>query len=117
MMGSERFYREEGPVHKVTIKPLWIDQFEVTRKRFAEFIAQTGYVTQAEQTPDPALHQTLMKDALVPAATVFTVSIRDGGVGRWSFVPDASWKTPLGVGSTIEDALDLPVTHVSYADA
>ena len=38
----------EGPVHEVNLTRFKIDTFAVTNERFAEFIAQTGYVTAAQ---------------------------------------------------------------------
>src|SRR3546814_13161107 len=55
-MGSEEFYREEGPVRQVTVRPFLISSTEVTNADFAAFVAATGYVTTAERGPDPAEH-------------------------------------------------------------
>src|SRR3546814_17113139 len=53
-MGSEEFYREEGPVRQVTVRPFLISSTEVTTADFAAFVAATGYVTTAARGPDPA---------------------------------------------------------------
>src|SRR5262249_30507351 len=39
----------EGPVHKVEVKPFWIDVYEVTTGSFAKFVDATGYKTDAER--------------------------------------------------------------------
>src|ERR1017187_7243210 len=41
-MGSEDFYREERPVHEVTVDGFWIDCYEVTNNQFARFADETG---------------------------------------------------------------------------
>jgi formylglycine-generating enzyme required for sulfatase activity len=53
-MGSNDHYREEAPVHTVTVGGFWIDQAPVTNRRFAQFVDEAGYVTVAERPLDPA---------------------------------------------------------------
>jgi formylglycine-generating enzyme required for sulfatase activity len=42
-MGADRAYPEEAPVHKVTIGGFRIDEYAVTNRDFAVFVAATGY--------------------------------------------------------------------------
>ena len=51
-MGSDSHYREESPVHQVTVDGFWIEVHQVTNAQFAEFISDTGYVTVAERPLD-----------------------------------------------------------------
>ena len=53
-MGSDRHYPEEMPVHEVTVDGFWIDQYTVTNRDFAGFVAATGYRTVAERPLNPA---------------------------------------------------------------
>src|SRR3954451_3262186 len=46
-MGSNDFYPEEHPVHRVAVDGFWIDRSPVTTVDFAEFVGETGYVTVA----------------------------------------------------------------------
>ncbi len=46
-MGSEDFYPEESPIHRVTVDGFWMDQRQVTNVLFARFIKETRYVTVA----------------------------------------------------------------------
>ena len=39
----------EGPVREVVLDPFYISKFPVTNEQFAEFIARTGYVTEAQR--------------------------------------------------------------------
>ncbi len=54
LMGSEDFYPEERPVHEVAVDGCFIDRHPVTNAQFRRFVKATGYVTVAEQAPDPA---------------------------------------------------------------
>ncbi|RPH56778.1 MAG: hypothetical protein EHM89_14925, partial [Acidobacteria bacterium] len=37
-MGSDRYYPEEAPVHRVTVDGFWIDPTPVTNRQFREFV-------------------------------------------------------------------------------
>ncbi len=52
-MGSDRHYREEGPVHQVTVDGFWIEAQQVSNAQFEAFVDATGYVTVAERPLDP----------------------------------------------------------------
>ena len=54
LMGSEEFYPEERPVRRVECEGFWIDEHPVTVAEFARFVKATGYVTNAERTPEAA---------------------------------------------------------------
>src|ERR1700748_2671885 len=70
-MGSTSFYPEEAPVHTTTVAAFAVERHPVTNAQFAEFVADTGYVTVAEQSPDPALYPGAEPTDLVPGALVF----------------------------------------------
>ena len=44
-MGSEDFYPEERPVHRVAVDGFWMDEHPVTEAEFRRFVQATGYVT------------------------------------------------------------------------
>jgi sulfatase modifying factor 1 len=120
-MGSTQFYPEEAPVHTATVGAIAVERHPVTNAQFAEFIADTGYVTVAEQAPDPALYPGAAPQDLVPGALVFRptrgpVDLRDWRQW-WHWVPGADWRHPFGPDSTVEDRLDHPVVQVAYPDA
>ena len=52
-MGSDDFYPEERPVHRVRVDGFWIDEHPVTNAEFRRFVKATGHVTAAEHTPKP----------------------------------------------------------------
>jgi sulfatase modifying factor 1 len=120
-MGSTQFYPEEAPVHTATVGPYAVERHPVTNAQFAEFVADTGYVTVAEQPPDPALYPGAAPQDLVPGALVFRptngpVDLRDWRQW-WQWTPGASWRHPFGPESGIEHLADHPVVQVAYADA
>ncbi len=120
-MGSTQFYPEEAPVHTVTVGAFAMERHPVTNAQFAEFVAATGYVTVAEQSPDPAQYPGASPQDLVPGALVFRptggpVDLRDWRQW-WEWVPGADWRHPFGPDSGIEERLDHPVVQVAYPDA
>ena len=95
----------------------------MTNAQFAEFVADTGYVTVAERPLDPALYPGAPQDDLVPGALVFRptpgpVDLRDWRQW-WDWAPGACWRHPFGPGSPSidRDRPDHPVVQVAYADA
>ncbi|CAN5256615.1 formylglycine-generating enzyme family protein [soil metagenome] len=120
-MGSHDFYPEEAPVHTATVAPFAIERLPVTNAQFADFVADTGYVTVAERPLDPALYPGVALADLAPGALVFRptpgpVDLRDWRQW-WTWVPGANWRRPFGSGSTIQDRLGHPVVQVAFPDA
>jgi formylglycine-generating enzyme required for sulfatase activity len=121
LMGSDKFYPEEKPIHEVTVDGFYIDQYEVTSDAYLKFVEATGYITVAERPlnagdypgADPAL---LVPGALVFQKTNTAVSLSDYH-NWWAWIPGACWKYPFGPGSTIEGIENHPVVHVAYEDA
>ena len=68
-MGSTSFYPDEAPVHTATVRAFAVERHPVTNAQFAEFVADTGYVTVAERPLDPALYPGVAPADLVPGAT------------------------------------------------
>ena len=118
-MGSLGFYPEEGPVHQATVEGLWVDRVPVSNADFAAFVADTGYVTTAEQPLDPEVFPGL--DDYVAGSMVFRptdgpVDLRDWRAW-WTWVPGAFWRAPRGPGSDLAGFEDHPVVQVSFDDA
>jgi formylglycine-generating enzyme len=121
LMGSNDFYPEERPVHAVEVDGLWMDEHPVTVAEFRRFVKATGYVTWAEQAPDPADYPDADPELLVPGSLVFHMTLGpvdlDDYRNWWSWAPGAQWRHPEGPGSTVGGREQHPVTHVAYADA
>jgi formylglycine-generating enzyme required for sulfatase activity len=120
-MGSDRFYPEERPRRRVRVDPFWIDETPVTNRQFAEFVQKTGYRTFAETAPDPADYPGMPPEMAKAGSLVFErprapVDLRDFRQW-WSFRFGASWRRPLGAGSSITGLADHPVVHIAYQDA
>ena len=71
MMGSDKFYPEEKPVHKVTVDSFWMDKFPVTNKEFSDFVSATNYITIAERPLNPVDFPSVPEENLVPGSMVF----------------------------------------------
>jgi sulfatase modifying factor 1 len=130
-MGSEGAHaqRAEWPPHEVIVDGFFMDVHAVTNRRFAEFVAATGYVTVAERAPDAAELLRQMPpgtpapspESLVPGSLVFAPTDREVDLADWTqwwrWVPGADWRHPEGPGSSIEGRENHPVVHVAWDDA
>ena len=120
-MGSEDFYVEERPVHRVTVDGFWMDERPVTAADFRRFVRETGHVTVAERPLDPEQYPDADPELLVPGSLVFHGTAGPVGLDDyrnwWEYVPGAFWKRPGGKGTTINGRDNHPVTHVAYEDA
>lgn len=121
LMGSNDFYPEERPVHRVTVDGFWMDDHPVTNAEFRRFVKATGYRTLAERAPNPNHYPGIDPRLLVPGSLVFRRPSRPVGLvdyrAWWAYVPDACWKHPEGPGSTLNGRDRHPVVHVAYEDA
>ena len=100
LMGSDRqkdphARDNELPQHTVTLSAYRISRVPVTVAQFAAFVQATGYVTSGEK-----------------AGWSFVWS-----GARWERRQDASWRTPYGSGSDVNQKGQHPVTCVSWIDA
>ncbi len=121
VMGSDRHYPEEAPVHRVTVDPFWIDATPVTNAQFRAFVKATGHVTWAEIAPDPADYPGALPHMLKAGGLVFTppsrvVDLRDWSQW-WRFTFGAHWRRPYGRGSHIGGLDDHPVVQIAFRDA
>ena len=120
LMGSEEFYPEERPVHRVAVNGFWMDARLVTASEFRRFARETGYVSVAERPLDPDQYPDADPSLLVPGSLVFRpsrgpVDLTDNSAW-WEYVPGAYWKRPAGPGSTINGRDRHPVVHLAYED-
>jgi formylglycine-generating enzyme len=98
----------EGPIRECRVEPFYIDRHTVTNIQFREFVAATGYVTEAERFGwsfvfyPPGAAQNLQH---VP------------GLQWWRRVDGATWAHPEGADSGVRDRDGYPAVHVSWNDA
>jgi formylglycine-generating enzyme required for sulfatase activity len=121
LMGSDEFYPEESPVHRVEVDGFWIDERPVTVTQFRRFVAATGHRTVAEDPPDPDDYPDADPELLVPGSLVFRQASGpvdlDDFTQWWQWTPGACWHRPSGWGSDIAGLERHPVVHVTHADA
>lgn len=121
LMGSESHYPEESPVRQETVGDFWIDEYPVTNRQFAEFVAVTGHRTFAEVSPDPRDYPGMQLEMACAGSAVFAKAATPIGVNDfsmwWAFVPGADWRHPQGPHSSLDDLMDHPVVQVAYVDA
>jgi formylglycine-generating enzyme required for sulfatase activity len=101
----------ETPVHRVTVAAFSIDATAVTNRDFAQFVAGTGYRTEAESYGYSAVFQLAIQaepdEVMGPAA----------GTPWWAGVRGADWRHPGGSRSDLDGLDEHPVVHVSWHDA
>jgi sulfatase modifying factor 1 len=121
LMGSNDFYPEERPVHRVTVDGFWMDEHPVTNAGFRDFVEATGYTTVAERQPDPADYPGVDPALLTPGSLVFRRPPHRVGPhdyrAWWAYVAGACWNRPEGPESTLDGRDHHPVVHVAYEDA
>jgi formylglycine-generating enzyme required for sulfatase activity len=100
----------EGPARVVTLRPFRIDAVAVSNRRFARFVDDTGYQTEAERYDWSFVFQGFVSDTHPPTRAVASTP-------WWRQVHSANWRRPEGPGSSISDRLDHPVIHVTHTDA
>ncbi len=120
-MGSNDFYPEEHPAHRVTVDGFWTDEHPVTNAEFRRFIKATGYVTAAERPPNPDDYPGVDTALLIPGSLVFRKPSHRVSLNNyrawWVYMPGACWKHPEGPDSTLHGRDRHPVVHIAYEDA
>ena len=101
-------YPEETLPSDQTVQGFRLASHEVTNAQFAEFVQQTGYLTDVERSINTG------QDA---AGSALFSMIDDESSGQWKLSKGATWKTPLGEGSNVRGKDHYPVVHVSHNDA
>jgi len=87
----------QRPAHEVSVGAFWMDEHEVTNRQFAEFVAQTGYITTAEQRGWSYVFDRTEKE--------------------WGRLIGADWRHPGGPDTSLDARDHYPVVHVSWYDA
>ena len=121
LMGSNDFYPEERPVHRVAVDGFWMDEHPITNAEFRRFVKATGYRTVAERVPNPSDYPDADPALVKPGSLVFRRPPHRVGLhdyrAWWAYVPGACWRHPEGPASTLGGRDRHPVVHVAYEDA
>ncbi len=100
----------EGPVREIEVSTFAISPTAVTNRQFAEFVEDTSHVTDAER-----FGWSFVFRAFVPPGSEVVGAVPDAE--WWLGVMGATWRSPEGAGSAVEDRWEHPVVHVSWNDA
>jgi formylglycine-generating enzyme required for sulfatase activity len=100
----------EGPVREVRVDGFWMDKTAVTNTQFAQFIATTGYITEAERFGWSYVFHLFLPPDHPPTRRV-------PDAPWWCQLFGASWNHPEGPQSDIGNRSNHPVVHVSWNDA
>jgi formylglycine-generating enzyme len=100
----------EGPRRAVKLGAFELEATTVTNARFAEFIAATGHVTEAERFGWAPVFRGLLPEGLGHAPV-------GAQIPWWRRIDGANWRSPEGPGSTIHARTHHPAVQVSWNDA
>jgi formylglycine-generating enzyme len=100
----------EGPVREVELNAFEMDPVAVSNQRFAEFVDETGHVTDGERYGWSFVFGGLLPDEFPDTRGVVEAP-------WWREVFGANWRHPEGPQSSIDERMDHPVVHVSWHDA
>mmetsp|Transcript_73816 Transcript_73816/g.204499 ORF Transcript_73816/g.204499 Transcript_73816/m.204499 type:complete len:418 (+) Transcript_73816:63-1316(+) len=102
----------EGPAREVAVGAFGLGAHEVSNRRFARFVERTGYVTESER-----FGWSFAVEAFVSPEVNATITRQVHAAPWWLPVERADWRHPNGPDTSIEEAMDHPVTQVSLGDA
>ena len=102
----------EGPVRPVRVDPFSISAYAVTNAQFQQFVAETGYVTEAER-----FGWTFVFHLFVSEETKRDVVNVPQSTPWWYVVNGAYWARPEGPDSDVAERMNHPAVHVSWNDA
>ena len=107
----------EGPERQVTLSAFDIQETEVSNGQFAQFVAKTGFVTEAEKFGDSFVFANQLSKEANEA-----IQQSVAAAPWWLPVKNASWWLPEGPDTPPGDVrtsgrLNLPVVHLSWNDA
>jgi len=103
----------EGPARPVTLSPFFMDKYEVSNQQFLEFVDQTGYETECEDTGYTfVFHMALDEDQQQQGYPI-------EGEEWWLRMEEADWRHPEGPWSDVfqDGRENHPVLQVSWTDA
>ncbi|MEM8956281.1 MAG: formylglycine-generating enzyme family protein [Pseudomonadota bacterium] len=113
LVGTDRPFFDvdgEAPLRRRRVAAFRMDATAVTNARFATFVEDTGYRTDAERLGDSLVFQGLLPNHALPSRAVAEAP-------WWRMIPGTSWHCVRGPGTMEPVDPDHPVVHVSWNDA
>lgn len=104
----------EMPARRVVVSTFELEKYEVSNRQFLEFVAATGFETEAEKFGwSFCFESSLSKEV----SDTVTSAVAD--VPWWLPVEGADWFHPNGPDKNVIDLgrMDHPVVHISHNDA
>ena len=102
----------EAPARRVQISDFYMDKYEVSNAKFEAFVDATKHKTEAE-----TFGNSFVMDQFLSSDVLKSINQAVKGAPWWLPVNGATWTSPEGPGSTIDDRQDHPVLHISWNDA
>uniref|UniRef100_A0A1L8E4E8 Putative sulfatase-modifying factor 1 n=1 Tax=Nyssomyia neivai TaxID=330878 RepID=A0A1L8E4E8_9DIPT len=103
----------EAPEKTISVENFFLDKYEVSNRKFKDFVDATGYKTEAEKFGDSFIFEGFLDETIKEENKDFRVV----GAEWWYKIKGASWQHPEGEGSDITGREEHPVIHVSWRDA
>lgn len=100
----------EGPQRETMVKTFAMDVTAITNARFRRFVADTGFVTEAERLGNSFVFEHFLPGDAPPGRAV-------AAAPWWREIEGACWSAPIGPGSEGAVQPDHPVAHVTWNDA
>lgn len=100
----------EGPLRRRKVARFKIDPETVTVLRFAAFVKDTGYQTDAELMGNSLVFEGLLPKDAPPSQAV-------AAAPWWRQIDGACWHMPVGKVAQVLVSPDDPVQHISWNDA
>jgi len=100
----------EGPLKRRKVKAFRMDATTVTNARFEAFVADTGYVTEAERIGDSFVFMHFLPDDAPPSQAV-------ADAPWWRVIRGAHWRCIHGPGAQDAWRPDHPAVHMTWNDA
>ncbi len=117
LMGSESIESfssdGEGPVREVYVDSFFISKTTVSNFEFAQFVADSGYETEAETLGWSFVFSGQLEREQVSVELIGQLP----NTPWWSAVRGASWRHPTGPSSSTDSIPNHPVVHISWNDA
>jgi len=103
---------QEGPIKKIKVNSFFIDPYAVSNEEFSNFVNNSNYISDAERLEWSYVFYQFINPKLAKE-----IIGKAENASWWLAIKGANWKKPEGPGSSNQNRLNHPVTHISWNDA